>query len=234
MQTEAQTKISGVVEKVNVYYYSDQSADTRIVLKGVKEEIWFSAVAPVAERDTVEAFGKLDSLLNFLKQTHSNSVVGEALDEIVRERARTSATSMAVLQKEVRQQEVFRANKITDKSTTYSIPYQAELHFTLKLALLTFFYPTLACAIALILIYCAKGFTLPQVGSAITASFVVVSFFSLIGDQGILKGLAAIFKVDWRDAGHKSALKDGKAINLFIAAVLTLVQALIMLKIITP
>jgi hypothetical protein len=216
--------MEGVVKTVDVYYFSDQTAETRILTD--KGEIWFGAVAPVAEKDTVTATGRKGSLFDILKQSHTKSIV----DEIVqKEMARNSKTK-----EEVQKKEVFRATEIVDKTTTYSIP-QVGLHLNASLAVLTFFYPIVACVGAIALIFYVNGFTLDKASTAVPASFVVVSLISLIGDQEILNILAWVggrlsIKVDWHNAANKSALKDGKGINLFLTAVLTLVAAYFKLK----
>lgn len=100
-----------------------------------------------------------------------------------------------------------------------------------KLAKLSLFYPGVACVGALILNLFAvwvTGITLGKFFSATAASFLVVSLISLVGDQEILNTLAWLnAKIDRHDVGNKSALKDGKSINLVLTALISLVAAIV-------
>ncbi|MGA2462464.1 MAG: hypothetical protein ABSF82_13690 [Candidatus Bathyarchaeia archaeon] len=214
-------KVEGEVKEVNVNYYSDQTADTRILTD--KDEIWFNAVAPVAVKDRVTASGKREKLSHIFEQSHTKSIV----DEI----ARIKSPSIRQLYTNL-DRLVLSANEIFDEKTgaTYSIPYQVELHWDLKLAKLRLFYPGLAFAGAVILNLFAAwliGFSVDKFFSAFAASFILVSLISLVGDQEILNRLAKVSKIDRHNAGNKSALKDGKSINLVLTAVLSLAAAII-------
>jgi len=231
-----QTTKVGVVKEVGIYYYSDQTAETRIIL-GNDDEIWFNGVASVSEKDTVTATGKPAKLLDTLKQSHPKGVVDEMINEMIKQRMLVVVEpGQEKKQREeakrsveaILNRQVFRANMIVDKQTTYSIPSQ-ELHFTGTLAALTFFYPLIAALGAIALVVFSHSYTADTASLAITASFIIVSLISL-ADQQVLNFLALIAKVDWRNAANKSALKDGKAINLALTALLTLIGALIKLK----
>lgn len=97
--------MKGTVKEVTVYYYSDQTAETRILLKDNPEEIWFSAVAPVAANDKVEGTGKQSSLFDHLKQSHAKSIVDEI--ERISPNIRTDTL-------------VFSAKDISDENTNAS------------------------------------------------------------------------------------------------------------------
>jgi len=220
----------GVVDEVRIYYYSDQSAETRIILAD-DDEIWFNAVAPVAEKDKVTAVGKKAKLLATLERSHPKGIVDEAIAEMINQRV------LVVKDKEIARSEVneklnediFRASIVVDKHTAYSIPSEEKLHLTITLGLLTLFYPVLAALGALVLIVYVSSFSVSTIFSAITASFVIVSLISL-ADQQVLNFLALVARIDWRSAANKSALKDGKAINLALTALFSLIAALIKLK----